>query len=516
MSAPLVGGRYELIRPLANGGMAEVLLARSRQPAGAGKRVVIKRVLPHLSNNAEFRALFEDEARLALQIDHPHVVEVFELVEDAGGLALVMEYVDGPDLRTLLRARHEHHEPVDHRLCARLIAQACEGLSAAHDTRRADDGAPLHIVHRDVSPENLLVARHGAVKVADFGIARAESRVASSDARLVRGKFHYMAPEQFTRGAIDRRTDLWAVGATLYELIADRKAYPYKTPAEVVSAVLHDAPPDVRAECPDCPVELADIVERCLKKSPSERYADCRDVLRDLEAFIAHGGPPLSSLEVAAWVERLCPAAGAATVEPTPAVPVVPPLADEPSLPPMFAAPSESTVVAPAANEDVPPRASPDLPWVPESGTLVGPASSAAEVRTTTMAGADPAARHAHLPCRSRQWLAPATGTPPTGQVLTRRRRLRTRTSQGVAPELPQASAPRRLGWRLALCAGLLLGCGAGVAHNAVTFTPPGVPEAVQLDTASEPSGGVEAADVAAAWPAGPGAVSVRCDGPAK
>ncbi|MBL8913802.1 MAG: serine/threonine protein kinase, partial [Archangium sp.] len=207
-SAPAVLGKYQLIRKLAAGGMAEVYLARAAGPMGFEKTVVVKRILPHLADEQNFISMFLSEARLAAQLNHPNVVQVFDFGEASGSYFLVMEFIDGVNLRVLFRKANEAKTQLPFPLVARIISLACEGLAYAHDFTDPQTGELLGLVHRDVSPDNVLIARNGSVKVVDFGIAKAANQTNLTKTGTVKGKFSYMPPEQLTGQPLDKRADV--------------------------------------------------------------------------------------------------------------------------------------------------------------------------------------------------------------------------------------------------------------------------------------------------------------------
>ncbi|HEY4120803.1 MAG TPA: serine/threonine-protein kinase [Byssovorax sp.] len=263
-------GRYELLMPVAQGGMAQVWAARLRGSRGFQKLVAIKTMLPHLSDDARFEQMFLDEARLASRVRHPHVVEIHDLGEQDDVLYLVMEWIDGETLASVLRRANG---PVPPAIASRLVQQACAGLHAAHELCD-DDGEPLGLVHRDVSPQNVLVTRQGAVKIVDFGIAKALRRIAGETAvGSVKGKVPYMAPEQALAQPMDRRVDVFALGIVFYFLLTG--VHPFRGDDESstmlnVIAALPRAPREVHAAVPE---ELERVVLRALARDPEARFA---------------------------------------------------------------------------------------------------------------------------------------------------------------------------------------------------------------------------------------------------
>ncbi len=303
--------RYRLLRRLGRGGMAEVFLARAEGPGGFQKELVIKRILPQMAEQPEFVELFLNEARLAALLNHPNIVQLFELGRDASTYFIAMELVDGPNLRQLMKGAVSARRPLPATAAARIAALACEGLAYAHEL--VSGGVALGIVHRDVSPENILVSRSGSVKVVDFGIASAAT--ASGVARQRHGhghghghgKLHYMAPEQLRGELADRRADVFALGVVLFELLTG--VLPFETSTTVAGTQLaHDRPADpVTRWRPDCPPALCAAVARALETRLERRHLDCRALQRELELFLMRSGELVGPRELAALVAMLAP-----------------------------------------------------------------------------------------------------------------------------------------------------------------------------------------------------------------
>jgi serine/threonine protein kinase len=274
-------GRYELIHRLGHGGMAAVYLGRATGRAGFEKLVAVKVIHPHLAAEQEFVDMFLDEARIAARLHHPHVVEIHDLGDDDGVLFMVMEYVEGETLAALLRQLRKLGERLPLSAVLQVVADACEGLSAAHDLTDAD-GRPMHLVHRDVSPHNLLVSMDGRVKVVDFGIAKATGRRSSTRTGQLRGKLAYMSPEQAGGATIDHRTDLFALGAVLWELLVGERLFTAETESETLARVTACEVPDVRERRSGLPDGVAALVERSLARKPEARFATAQDMLREV------------------------------------------------------------------------------------------------------------------------------------------------------------------------------------------------------------------------------------------
>jgi serine/threonine protein kinase len=285
--------------------VAEVFLARMRGTLGITRRVVLKRILPHLAEDPEIRGLFLSEARIATQLDHPNIVHVFDFGETEDGYFLAMEFVDGPTLGALARRAIELGMPLPAAVCAKLVSFACEGLAYANERVSPETGAPMHLLHRDISPDNLMLSRSGAVKVVDFGIARVAGQVRGTKQGMLRGKLAYMPPERLRDGVENVQGDVFALGVVLYELLTGRKPISAKGDVEVLQAMLHQPFIPVRSRRPDVPLALQHILDKALAWEPRRRYRDCRELQADLEGFMASTGQPVSTFRLARLLEEL-------------------------------------------------------------------------------------------------------------------------------------------------------------------------------------------------------------------
>jgi serine/threonine-protein kinase len=290
--------------------MASVYLARVEGTPGFQKLVALKRIHPHLANEKDYVEMFLDEARIASRITHANVCSVFDFGEADGEYYIAMEYLVGEPLsrvhRRVVANADQRCSPLLPARMARVIAQACEGLHAAHELRDAD-GESLHVVHRDVSAENLFVTYDGATQVVDFGIAHARQRVHHTEAGQVKGTFPYMAPEQMTAAIVDRRVDVWALGAVLWELLTLRRLFLRDTDVNTMYAVLSGEirrPSDYRS---DVPAELDEIVLRALRRSPDERWQSTREMGKALRRFLAKQDDLVGPAELADWMAELFP-----------------------------------------------------------------------------------------------------------------------------------------------------------------------------------------------------------------
>jgi serine/threonine protein kinase len=298
-------GSYEVLLCIARGGMATVWAARQHGARGFNRLVALKTVLPELCE-PEFESMFLDEARVAARIHHPNVCEIFELVEHEGMLALSMEWVDGETLNTIINSRE--NVPLDARVAAHIVAQAAAGLHAAHELKD-ENGLPMQLVHRDVSPQNVLISRSGHVKVTDFGVAKAlgDSREETAVGR-VKGKLSYMSPEQAESKPIDRRSDIFALGVLLY--LATVGAHPFRRAHEsrddqYMRLLIGDfqRPSSLVVGYPQ---ELEAIVLRAMSREPAERFATAEEMRLRLQEWLLRSGPLLTEQHIArAMTERV-------------------------------------------------------------------------------------------------------------------------------------------------------------------------------------------------------------------
>ena len=298
-------GRYELLLPIAKGGMAQVWAARLRGTRGFQKLVAVKTILADVMDNTRMEQMFQEEATLASQIHHPNVVQTQELGEQDGTLYLAMEWVDGEPLNQVI-TRAAKHGGLPLPIAVNLIAQACKGLHAAHDLRD-DAGELLGVVHRDVSPQNLLIAFSGTAKLVDFGIAKVAARSTGlTQAGEVKGKFAYMAPEQVRGQVIDARTDLFALGILLYAVTTGKHPFRGEHPGETLQNICSSTPPAPPSSLvADYPVELERVVLKALQKQPEDRFASALELLAALDAAYPSALSPGFDSEVAAYMAKL-------------------------------------------------------------------------------------------------------------------------------------------------------------------------------------------------------------------
>lgn len=305
MSGPVRFGDYELLERIAEGGMSEVWRARTRGAAGFEKTVVVKRVLPALASRPGFVDLLIREAKIVSRLSHPNIAHIFDLGEVNGTYFLAMEYVHGKDLAHALAHRNAP-ELLPLSLRVWIAAEAARALDHAH-RRKGEDGRPLQIVHRDVSPQNILLAYDGTVKVGDFGIARADEAGLGrgEDPTVLRGKYAYMSPEQAAGEALDRRSDIFALGVVLYEAVTGRRLFRGKSSQETLAMVREAALPDLVAE--GVPKELVPTLQRALAKSRDDRTPWASVLHSELMGFLFARGEPIGDALLADAMETLFP-----------------------------------------------------------------------------------------------------------------------------------------------------------------------------------------------------------------
>ena len=304
-------GRYTLLQRLGAGGMAEVFLAEQSGIAGFEKRVVLKRILPHLNQDQSFVKMFLQEARFAARVHHSNVVQIYDVgqVEDKHFIA--MEYVEGWDLSQIVAFAFRAQRPFPFHVVARICAEIGRALHAAHSVRDVR-GNPAPIIHRDVSPHNILMSVEGAVKLTDFGIAKAIDSATFTPTSTIKGKTGYIAPEAALSGAqtIDIRADLFSLGVIMWELFTLDRLFRRDSDYATLHAVLHAPIPSVRERRPDTPIELASVVQRALARNADQRFQSAGEIVDALEAYIAAGGVKVNEAALADYLRDLA-AAGA-------------------------------------------------------------------------------------------------------------------------------------------------------------------------------------------------------------
>jgi serine/threonine-protein kinase len=297
-AAPVVVGRYALYGKIASGGMATVYFGRLVGAAGFTRTVAIKRLHPHLAEEPDFVSMMIDEARVVARVHHPNVAQTLDVVTEGGELLIVMEYIAGESLARLLRAEGARQRHVPLNVVGSVMSGVLNGLHAAHEAR-SDRGQPLEIVHRDVSPHNVIVGVDGLARVIDFGVAKAAGRLQTTRQGVIKGKVPYMAPEQFAGQPTTRLADVYAAGVVLWEMLTGRRLFKAEDePTLIAQVVAGNSEPPSRW-VPDLPAEIDAVVMRALSRDPAARFATAREMADAL----TRAAPPALANETGAWVE---------------------------------------------------------------------------------------------------------------------------------------------------------------------------------------------------------------------
>ena len=294
--------RYRVVEKLESGGMAEVFRAESEGLQGFKKQVAIKRVLPHLSEKKRFIAMFLDEARLSAQLTHSNCVQVFDIGVGDNAYFIVMEYVDGANLKTIAETIKRQGRDFPVAAAAFIGLEICKGLSYAHEMRDSN-GQALAIVHRDMSPPNVLITKHGEIKIVDFGLAKASSQLEKSEPGIIKGKFSYLSPEAAHGQEVDARTDIYAVGIILWELLTSQRLFLGETDFQTVKRVQAGVIPNPTQFNPRVPPELERILLKSLAKDIGARYQSAKELAQDLLRFMFTYGHPVGTFEIATLVQ---------------------------------------------------------------------------------------------------------------------------------------------------------------------------------------------------------------------
>jgi serine/threonine-protein kinase len=298
-----VFGRYQIRYRVAEGGMASVYLAQARGASGFEKWVALKVIHPHIARNQRFVGMFLDEARLTARLSHPNVCSVFDFGESRGTYYIAMEHLQGEPLRSVARRKSgDALLPVE--LAVRIVADAARGLHAAHELTD-DAGEPLSLVHRDVSPQNIFVLYEGMAKVVDFGIAKARDKLGQTSTGEFKGKLAYMAPEQLDKGAVDRRTDVFALGAVLWEATTGVRLFKRDTEARTMAAVLNDPVPRPSELREAYPPMLEGIVMRALERDQDARWQSMEAMADALDELVLASGWSAGHAQVAQWMKAV-------------------------------------------------------------------------------------------------------------------------------------------------------------------------------------------------------------------
>jgi TonB family protein len=357
-------GQYVLLEKIATGGMAEVWKARMRGVEGFQKIVAIKKILPHLSDNQDFIEMFVDEAKLAAQLNHNNIIHIYDLGKIQSSYYIAMEYIDGYDLKNILRRAQERDQPLSVEIALFIASKIAAALDYAH--RKHDfEGKEMGLVHRDVSPQNVLISEEGDIKLCDFGIAKAASKASHTQAGALKGKLQYMSPEQAWGRNIDRRSDIFALATVLFEMLTARKLFSGDNELSILEQV-REARVTVPSQFNDeVTPEIDAIVMKALQKDPANRYQTAGEMQRDLDAILYSFKPTPASADVAIYMHRLAtsapvqqhpveyhapePVLAANELKPLKPAPVVAIPTPMPAFAPVAAAPAKKATIVPIA-----------------------------------------------------------------------------------------------------------------------------------------------------------------------
>lgn len=296
--------RYRVIERIESGGMAEVFRGEAESLAGFKKQVAIKRVLPHLAQNEKFIRMFLDEARLCARLNHANIVQVFDIGHVENTYFIVMEFVDGVNLKGVVEFLRKRDQRVPLPAAVYIALQICNGLQYAHELADAD-GSPLNIVHRDMSPPNVLISKRGEIKIVDFGLAKAAKQVEKTDPGVVKGKFSYLAPETATGQEADAQADIFAVGIILWEMLAGRRLFLGDNDYATVKQVAEARVPLLRSLGLDVPPELDTVLQKSLARDKADRYLTAEALAQDLAQVLSSNQIAVTSFDIGKLVKEV-------------------------------------------------------------------------------------------------------------------------------------------------------------------------------------------------------------------
>ncbi len=370
MSEPLRFGKYLLLERIGVGGMAEVFKAKILGAEGFERLVAIKRILPHLVEDDDFVKMFIDEAKIAVRLQHPNIVAIHDLGRADGTLYIAMEFVFGRDLRAIYDFEEARKSAPPIGIACHIVMKTCEALHHAHFAT-GPRGEPLQVIHRDVSPQNVMVSFDGEVKVADFGLAKARGRMVQTQAGVVKGKLAYMSPEQLRGEEIDHRVDVFSLGILLFELLTGKRLFLGPSDMDTLRLVYDANVPPMREVNPEIPPELEAIVRRALAKDRDERYGTALELHDDLQYFAYSSGCYAGASALRAYLREVFPDAA------PPPEADLPPFASMPP-PPLSTTPPvarRETFVPPARRQELapPPPPLPEVSLVEEASALLEP-----------------------------------------------------------------------------------------------------------------------------------------------
>lgn len=297
-------GKFILLERLAAGGMAEVFLGKSMGASGVNKFLAVKRILPQYSDKREFIDMFKEEAKIAVNLNHGNVVSIYEFGIEHGQFYLVMEYVEGRNVRQILNEMKKKSTQFSVEQIVYMIKEVSAGLDHAHRLIEGTTGRPLNLVHRDMSPQNIMLSFEGEVKVIDFGIAKAETQLEATQAGTLKGKFGYMSPEQADGQSVDSRTDLFSLGIVLWEMLANDRLFTSNSEAAILRKIKECQIPSIRKVNPSVPIELENIVLKALAKDKTQRYQTAAAFNKDLNRFLNTEYPDFSPQDFSVFIKN--------------------------------------------------------------------------------------------------------------------------------------------------------------------------------------------------------------------
>lgn len=294
-------GNYLILEKIAQGGMAEIYKAKTTDPNGIDRLVVIKRILPHISSNQEYIAMLVDEAKISVHFTHGNIAQVYDLGRVEDDYFIVMEYVDGKTLSQTIKHFSEQKSTIPLDIILFCMAEVCHGLDYIH-RKTGLDGKPLGVVHRDISPQNIIVSYSGTVKIIDFGVAKSDVKLDQTESGVLKGKFAYMSPEQTYGEKIDARSDIFSLGILMWELLTQKRLFKRKTNKETVKAIRDYKAPPPSSMRADIPAEIDRIVEKALNKKISRRYQSASEMAQDIMRFLYQLNPEFKSIQIARFL----------------------------------------------------------------------------------------------------------------------------------------------------------------------------------------------------------------------
>src|SRR5688572_24853927 len=299
-----MGDRYQITERVDQGGMAEVFRGVAESIQGFKKSVAIKRILPNLTKNKKFVSMFLDEARLSLHLQHANIVHVFDIGMSDTTYFIVMEYVDGANLKAVIEFSKRNGRRIQIAHTLYLMLEVCKGLAYAHDATDPTTNEALGIVHRDISPPNILISKNGEVKLVDFGLAKATSQIETTDPGVVKGKFSYLAPEAASGQEVDHRADIFAVGILLWEMLTGKRLFYGETDYQTVELVRQAKIPPIAPLNRDVEPDLEAVVKKALARDPRDRFQHAADLQDALAHFLFSRGMKVTSRDIARLVQE--------------------------------------------------------------------------------------------------------------------------------------------------------------------------------------------------------------------